>query len=115
MDDWLQAEYEIKGTQAKAARAQQRDRAGLALNYINLGQPSLVLEYATKAYQLRDRANERETTNLWDLFCGHGRTRQGGADRRTVDSKLGNDAFAATVGALMTPLVRTRSPISSQA
>ena len=32
---------------------QQRDRARLVLNFINLGQPSLALEYATKAYQLR--------------------------------------------------------------
>lgn len=43
---------------------QQRDRAGLALNFINLGQPSLALEYATKAYQLRDRANEREKLRI---------------------------------------------------
>jgi len=38
--------------------------AALALDYINLGQPSLALEYATKAYQLRDRANEREKLRI---------------------------------------------------
>jgi hypothetical protein len=34
--------------------------AALAGVYRNLQQPSLALEYATKAYNLRDRANERE-------------------------------------------------------
>jgi eukaryotic-like serine/threonine-protein kinase len=34
--------------------------AGLAARYSNLNQPSLALEYATKAYELRDRVTERE-------------------------------------------------------
>jgi len=34
--------------------------AGLAGRYSNLNQPSLALEYATKAYELRDRVTERE-------------------------------------------------------
>jgi tetratricopeptide (TPR) repeat protein len=34
--------------------------AALSQAYGNLGQPSLQLEYATKAYQLRDRVSERE-------------------------------------------------------
>jgi len=32
----------------------------LSENYFNLAQPALQLEYATRAYQLRDRASERE-------------------------------------------------------
>ena len=38
--------------------------AGLAISYTNIGQPSLAVEYATKAYQLRDRANEREKLRI---------------------------------------------------
>jgi len=38
--------------------------AGLAVSYINLEQPSLALEYATKAYQLRDRVTEREKLRI---------------------------------------------------
>jgi eukaryotic-like serine/threonine-protein kinase len=34
--------------------------AGLAARYGNLNQPSLALKYATRAYDLRDRATERE-------------------------------------------------------
>lgn len=34
--------------------------AGLAGRYSNLNQPSLALEYATKAYELRDQVTERE-------------------------------------------------------
>ena len=34
--------------------------AGLSIAYGNLAQPSLALEYATKAYGLRDRVSERE-------------------------------------------------------
>jgi eukaryotic-like serine/threonine-protein kinase len=34
--------------------------SSLSLSYNQMGQPSLALEYATKAYQLRDRASERE-------------------------------------------------------
>jgi eukaryotic-like serine/threonine-protein kinase len=37
---------------------------GLALMYSNLSQPSLALEYATKAYQLRDRVSERERLRI---------------------------------------------------
>jgi eukaryotic-like serine/threonine-protein kinase len=36
----------------------------LAVSYLNLQQPSLALEYATKAYQLRDRATEREKLQI---------------------------------------------------
>ena len=36
----------------------------LSLSYGNLGQPSLALEYATKAYQLRDRVSEREKLSI---------------------------------------------------
>ncbi len=38
--------------------------AGLAVRYGNLHQPSLALEYATKAYRLRDRATEREKLRI---------------------------------------------------
>ena len=36
----------------------------LAVTYGNLGQGSLALEYATKAYQLRDRVSEREKLRI---------------------------------------------------
>ena len=38
--------------------------AALSISYINLNQPSLALEYATKAYQLRDRVTEREKLRI---------------------------------------------------
>jgi len=38
--------------------------AGLAVRYGNLQQPSLALEYATKAYGLRDRVSEREKLRI---------------------------------------------------
>ncbi len=38
--------------------------AGLAISYTNIGQSSLAVECATKAYQLRDRANEREKLRI---------------------------------------------------
>jgi tetratricopeptide (TPR) repeat protein len=38
--------------------------AGLAVSYNNLQQPSLALEYATKAYQLRARVTEREKLRI---------------------------------------------------
>jgi eukaryotic-like serine/threonine-protein kinase len=38
--------------------------SGLAVSYLNLQQPSLALEYATKAYQLRDRVSEREKLRI---------------------------------------------------
>ena len=38
--------------------------AALAISYGNLGQPSLALEYATKAYGLRDRVTEREKLRI---------------------------------------------------
>jgi len=38
--------------------------AVLSISYGNLGQPSLALEYATKAYQLRDRVSEREKLRI---------------------------------------------------
>jgi serine/threonine protein kinase/tetratricopeptide (TPR) repeat protein len=38
--------------------------AGLAVHYGNLVQPSLALEYATKAYGLRDRVTEREKLRI---------------------------------------------------
>ena len=40
----------------------------LALSYDNLEQPSRALEYATKAYQLRDRATKREQLNISALY-----------------------------------------------
>ena len=36
--------------------------------YDNLGEPSLALEYATKAYQLRDRVSEREKFRITSAF-----------------------------------------------
>jgi len=36
----------------------------LAVSYGNQGQPSLALQYATKAYQLRDRVTEREKLRI---------------------------------------------------
>jgi serine/threonine protein kinase/tetratricopeptide (TPR) repeat protein len=36
----------------------------LAVSYLNLQQPSLALEYAAKAYQLRDRVTEREKLRI---------------------------------------------------
>ena len=38
--------------------------AALSIRYGNLKQPSLALEYATKAYQLRDRVTEREKLRI---------------------------------------------------
>jgi tetratricopeptide (TPR) repeat protein len=38
--------------------------SGLSIRYGNLGQPSLALEYATKAYGLRDRVTEREKLRI---------------------------------------------------
>jgi len=38
--------------------------AALSIAYSNLQQPSLALEYATKAYQLRDRVSERERLRI---------------------------------------------------
>jgi eukaryotic-like serine/threonine-protein kinase len=40
----------------------------LASTYTNLGQPSLALEYATKAYQLRDRVSEREKLLISETY-----------------------------------------------
>ena len=63
--------------------------AGLAMTYENLGQPSLALENATKAYQLRDRVSEREKLRITAAyFRGHRRTREGDAGLRTVGGKL---------------------------
>ncbi len=38
--------------------------AGLSISYQNLGQPSLAIQYATKAYELRDRVTEREKLRI---------------------------------------------------
>ncbi len=47
--------------------------AGLSISYGNLGQPSLALEYATKAYGLRDRVTEREKLRIAaDYFIATG-------------------------------------------
>jgi Tfp pilus assembly protein PilF len=47
--------------------------AGLSVSYGNLGQPSLALEYATKAYGLRDRVTEREKLRISaDYFTATG-------------------------------------------
>lgn len=40
----------------------------LARRYTNLDQPSLALEYATKAYQLRDRVTEREQLQISAMY-----------------------------------------------
>jgi len=42
--------------------------AALAVTYGNLNQPSLALEYATKAYQLRDRVTEREKLRIASVY-----------------------------------------------
>jgi eukaryotic-like serine/threonine-protein kinase len=42
----------------------------LAASYTNLGQPSLALEYAAKAYQLRDRVSEREKLHISSRYFG---------------------------------------------
>src|SRR5208337_4523952 len=42
----------------------------LALSYDNLEQPSRALEYASKAYQLRDRATLREQLSITALYFG---------------------------------------------
>ena len=62
-------------------RARPRLPAGVrrltGINIAILGQPSVALEYARKAYQLRDRVTERrEAENYGDLFYCHGRSRQ---------------------------------------
>jgi serine/threonine protein kinase/tetratricopeptide (TPR) repeat protein len=47
--------------------------AALSISYGNLGQRSLALEYATKAYELRDRVTEREKLRLSaDYFVATG-------------------------------------------
>jgi tetratricopeptide (TPR) repeat protein len=38
--------------------------AGLSMRYANLNEPTLALEYATKAYELRDHVSEREKLRL---------------------------------------------------
>jgi eukaryotic-like serine/threonine-protein kinase len=48
--------------------------AALSTNYGNLGQPSLALEYATKAYELRDRVTEREKLRITAVYFGSGAT-----------------------------------------
>jgi eukaryotic-like serine/threonine-protein kinase len=40
----------------------------LAAAYLGLGEPSLALQYATKAYQLRDRVNERERLAISGIY-----------------------------------------------
>jgi serine/threonine protein kinase/tetratricopeptide (TPR) repeat protein len=40
----------------------------LAVHYVNLGQPSLALEYATKAYHLRDRVSAREKSRITAFY-----------------------------------------------
>jgi len=40
----------------------------LARRYTNLNQPSLALQYATKAYQLRDRVTEREQFQILAMY-----------------------------------------------
>ena len=42
--------------------------AGLAMVYDNLGQPSLALECAAKAYRLRDRVSERERLRITSTY-----------------------------------------------
>jgi DNA-binding winged helix-turn-helix (wHTH) protein/tetratricopeptide (TPR) repeat protein len=42
--------------------------AALARRYVNLDQPSLALENATKAYQLRDRVTEREQLTISVMY-----------------------------------------------
>ncbi len=62
--------------------------AGLSISYENLGQPSLGLQYATKAYELRDRVSEREKLRITaDYFRAKGELEKE-AQRRTLDSKL---------------------------
>jgi len=46
--------------------------AALSTNYGNLGRPSLALEYATKAYELRDRVTEREKLRITAVYFGAG-------------------------------------------
>jgi len=48
--------------------------AALSTSYGNLGQPSLALEHATKAYQLRDRVTEREKLRITAVYFGAGAT-----------------------------------------
>jgi serine/threonine protein kinase/tetratricopeptide (TPR) repeat protein len=42
--------------------------AALATVYDNFGEPSLALEYATRAYQLRDRVSEREKLRITSAY-----------------------------------------------
>jgi serine/threonine protein kinase/tetratricopeptide (TPR) repeat protein len=75
----------------------------LSLSYGNLGQPSLALEYATKAYQLRDRASEREklgiSANFFDATGEIEKRTQAlelweanyPRDASSINSGLGND------------------------
>jgi tetratricopeptide (TPR) repeat protein len=42
--------------------------AELSMRYGNLGQPSLALEYAAKAYRLRDRVTERERLRISAIY-----------------------------------------------
>jgi len=42
--------------------------ATLAFSYLSLDEPSLALEYATKAYQLRDRVSEREKLRITAIY-----------------------------------------------
>ena len=52
--------------------------AGLSRRYSNLNEPSLALEYASKAYQLRDRVSEREKMRIAvDYFSAMGELDKG--------------------------------------
>ena len=63
--------------------------AALSVSYLNLNQPSLAVENATKAYQLRDRVSEREKVRITAvLFSRHRRIGQGGRGLRTVDCRI---------------------------
>jgi len=58
----------------------------LSLAYTNLGQPSLALENATKAYQLRDRVSERERFEISSVYFSI--TGESEKEYRTMNSGL---------------------------
>ncbi len=61
---------------------------GLSRRYANLNQPSLALEYASKAYQLRDRVSEREKLRIAvDYFSALGELDQ---DAETYELWIAN-------------------------
>jgi eukaryotic-like serine/threonine-protein kinase len=73
--------------------------ASLSGAYGDLGQPSLALEYATKAYQLRDRVSEREKLDISaGYFSATGEVEKAAQTYELWEANYPHDANYTTVG-----------------